>query len=81
MGSLARSVCVSPLFLSDLRRAVLNPTDLYSLPFVNKSGHWDKQFGSTVVCGHLAPYSTELPSDEGAAEMNKVRTAPEYSMR
>ncbi len=39
MGSLARSVCVSPLFLSDLRRAVLNPTDLYSLPFVNKSGH------------------------------------------
>jgi len=39
MGSLARSVCVSPLFLSDLRHAVLNPTDLYSLPFVNKSGH------------------------------------------
>jgi hypothetical protein len=71
MHGLARCVC-SPRLLTDLRRAVLNPTDLYSVSFVNKSGYRDET--RKVVWGHIAPYSTELPSDGGAAEMNKVRS-------
>jgi len=38
MHGLARCVCSPPL-LTDLRRAVLNPTDLYSASFVKKSGY------------------------------------------
>jgi hypothetical protein len=71
MRSLVRCVCSPPLLTgltaSDVRRAVLNPTDLYSASFVKKSGYRD------VQC-RLVPSSTELPTDEGATEMNKVRS-------
>lgn len=39
MRGLARCVCSPP----DIRRAVLNPTDLYSVSFVKKSGYRDAQ--------------------------------------
>jgi len=39
---LARCICSPPL-LTNLRRAVLNPTDLYSVSFVNKGGYRDAQ--------------------------------------
>ena len=68
MRGSARDVC-SPPPLTDLRRAVLNPTDPYSVSFVKKSDYRDAH----CRLGHLAPYSTELPTDEGTAEMNKVR--------
>jgi len=42
MRGVARCGCCPPL-LADLRRAVLNPTDLYSVSFVNKSGYRDAQ--------------------------------------
>jgi hypothetical protein len=42
MRGLARGVCDPPL-LTDLRRAVLNPTDPYSVSFVKKSGYRDAQ--------------------------------------
>jgi hypothetical protein len=75
MCDLARCMCGPPL-LTDLRRAVLNPTDQYSVSIVNKSGYRDKT--RSVVWGHLAPYGTELPTDEGAAEMNKVHRSIQY---
>jgi hypothetical protein len=42
MRGLAPCVCGPPL-LTDIRRAVLNPTDLYSVSFVKKSGYRDAQ--------------------------------------
>jgi hypothetical protein len=71
MRGLPRCVCSTRLLI-DPGHAVLNPTDMYSVSFVNKSGCRDET--RKVVCGHLAPYSTELPTDGGAAEMNKVQS-------
>jgi hypothetical protein len=75
MCDLARCMCGPPL-LTDLRRAVLNPTDQYSVSIVNKSGYRDKT--RSVVWGHLAPYGTEIAhrrrsgGDEQSAPVNTV---------
>ena len=48
MRGLVRWCVCNPPLLTDVRRAVLNPTDLYSASFVKKSGYRDAQCFSSV---------------------------------